>query len=158
MSAKWVKEVDYPSKKSLSRSEAMGVLRNGPQIAWFEPWIQRGVLFSAPTGSKGEYGYVHMRGGAADPEAMTFRDRQGLAWNLEHLYRTHTHCADCEGVFYFAPDEPIRMRIEVEEYPPVTLAESRRVARRQRMRERRRARFYKLLRTAAELAATRAGS
>ncbi|UKF78922.1 hypothetical protein [Clavibacter californiensis] len=140
----------------MTESEAMGVLRNGPKITWFEPWATRGTLFAAPAGFKGPYGYVHMRGGADDPEAKTFWDRSGLAWGLDNLYGHHDGCADCEGVFYFMPDEKIAMRMVVEEYPPVTNGEARRIARRQRQQERRQARFHRLLWRAAELVAARA--
>lgn len=105
----------YPSKKKLSRSEAMDVLRRGPDPKWFEPWAERGVLLAAM--NAGQYGYVHVYGDIDEPQydLLRFHDREGLAWALEHLHKQHPRCGEqCRGLFYFAPDEPLRLRLVIE--------------------------------------------
>lgn len=113
---------DYPGKKKLSRSDQVGVLRSGPELKWFEPWAERGVLMPDhsihPLHSR--YGYVHITyGDPASPflryDVNLFRTREGLAWALEALHKDRPRCgADCHGVLYFTPDEPLRLRLVVE--------------------------------------------
>jgi hypothetical protein len=157
----WPIPADYPSKKSLSEREAMDVLRNGPQIQWFEPWITRGTVFHDSDRIRHMHGYVHMRGGPGEPTRYDVKmsyDRTDLAWWLENLYKSHGDCGGCQGLFYFQPDRPVRLRMVIEEHPAVTISETRRLARRQRQQQRRSAQFHKLLLRAAELAASKAGA
>ncbi|MDB5243888.1 MAG: hypothetical protein JWP57_4514 [Spirosoma sp.] len=103
---------DYPSKKRLTEYEAKDLAQRGAELAWYEPWAEHGVLM--PAGAKGEpfrCGYVHVGG---DANVHLFHDRQGLSRALEALWRDHPEQSnDCE-LWYFTPDEPIRLRMVVE--------------------------------------------
>ena len=61
---------------------------------------------------------LHVHGGPGEPiqyDVRLFGDREGLAWALERLYEDHPACGDeCHGLFYFLPDEPLRLRLEIE--------------------------------------------
>jgi hypothetical protein len=111
VSRRWV-AADYPSKKRLTDYEAKALAERGPELAWFVPWAEHGVLM--PAGATGEpfrCGYVHM---GADSEVHLFHDREGLSRALDALYREHPkHVEACE-LWYFTPDEPIRLRMVVE--------------------------------------------
>ncbi|MBM7025039.1 hypothetical protein [Clavibacter zhangzhiyongii] len=159
MSRGWPIRVDYPSKTWLSESEAMGELRHGPEIKWFEPLVTRVVLVTDVPGGKPPYGLVHMRGRAGSrPEVKTFYDRSELAWALGIRVKRHAACVNCQGLFYFAPDEPVRLRMVAEDLLPPSAHELRKIARRRRQQQRRSVRFHKLLLLAAELAASKAGA
>jgi hypothetical protein len=117
MNRRWVK-ANYPNKEWLSEREAMGVLRNGPDLAWFKGWAEHGVLMPAgATGQAFRCGYVHVCGGYEEPaiyDVHLFYDREGLAWALEVLYSRHpNHTVDCQ-LWYFTRDEPLRLRMVVE--------------------------------------------
>ena len=79
MSRAWV-QVDYPSKKGLSESEAMGHLRNGPALAWFEPWLRETTLRFPGMAKRGGFGYAHVYGGSEGPafqvDIRTFWSRE----------------------------------------------------------------------------------
>lgn len=111
MTRRWI-AADYPSKRHLTRSEAMDVLRHGPDPKWFEPWAEHGVVLPGVTERKFRYGYVHMSGGTND--VRMFLDREGLSWGLEALHKEHSKCDECQGLFYFGPDEPLRLRMVIE--------------------------------------------
>ncbi|MDH6236232.1 hypothetical protein [Cryobacterium sp. CG_9.6] len=117
MTRHWI-AADYPSKRGLSRSDAMRVLSNGPDPKWFEPWASHGVLLPGVAERNSRYGYVHIVGGTEGPyqyDVHLFGDREGLSWSLEHLHEDHPRCGDeCHGLFYFTADEPIRLRLVVE--------------------------------------------
>lgn len=106
--------VDYPSRRVLSKPEAMRVLQSGPDPKWFEPWAEHGVLF--PGVAKRRYGYIHVHGSpeSLECDVATWDSREGLSWGLEALYKRHSRCDQCQGVLYFAPDEPLRLRLLVE--------------------------------------------
>jgi hypothetical protein len=113
VTARWIEE-SYPSKQWLSRSEAMHVLKDGPLPKWFEPWAAHGVLFAGLT--EHGYGYVHVHGsgGALQCDVATWTTQDGLNWGLQDLHMSHSRCDECQGVLYFAPDEPLRLRLVVE--------------------------------------------
>ncbi len=103
---------DYPSKKSLTEAEAMGLLRNGPKLAWFMPWLRRSPLRFAGVPKRGGYGYAHFHSGSKLPafvvEVRTFWDRDGLRWGLESLHGLHGRCDDnCDALFYWTPDTAV---------------------------------------------------
>ena len=115
----WVKE-NYPNKHWLSYSEAMGFLKNGPQPAWFKPWAVLGVFMLGPGMQNYRYGYVHNYGGDEIPPQHAVRlfvREEDLNWGLEIIYKDHlrTPCDACQGVSYFAPDVPIRLRMIIEQ-------------------------------------------
>jgi hypothetical protein len=109
---------EYPSKPRLSRAERLRVLSQGAELKWFEPWAEFAVLL--PTGRTGQpfrCGFVHVLNASTEPEGEihVFHDREGLAWALEHLYRKHpAHNADCR-LYYFTPDLPLRIVIELDQ-------------------------------------------
>lgn len=111
--ARWVR-ADYPSKRGLSKPEAMRVLSNGPDAKWFEPWAKHALLFPGLT--QRSYGYIHVRGSqeSLHCDVATWDSREGLNWGLEALYKRHSGCTECQGVLYFAPVEPLRLRLVVE--------------------------------------------
>jgi len=117
----WI-EVDFPGKKRLTESEAIGALKDGPEPKWFEPWAERGVVLADITK---RYGYVHVL--PADEDTWTperphaydmhlFDSRGELAYALQRLHNEHPLCPgdDCLGLFYFTPDQPIRLYGVVE--------------------------------------------
>lgn len=111
---------EYPGKPKLSRADRMNVLKFGADPAWFEPWITRGVLLPGAPEHKSMYGYIHVHGGTDEPfqyDVCMFRDRSGLSWGLERLHKGHSECEECQGLFYFTPDEPLHMRMVVEVDP-----------------------------------------
>lgn len=110
-----VHRATFPSRKRLTDTEALDVLRRGPDPAWFKPWAERGVLLAAMRA--GRYGYVHVTGDSAAPEydLRLFPDREGLSWALHHLHSAHPRCGDqCHGLFYFMPDEGLTLRLVIE--------------------------------------------
>jgi hypothetical protein len=106
MTRAWVR-VNYPGKKTLSRSEAMEHLRSGPAIAWFKPWLQETTLRFPGMTKRGGYGYAHFSGGSEGPfqiDVRTFWDREDLQWGLDTLHGINTRCDDrCDGLFYWTP-------------------------------------------------------
>lgn len=112
---------DYPGKRSLTEAEANRVLADGPDLKWFESgWAEHGVLLGDVSQ---RYGYIHVLPADEDDDQPRkydihlFDDRQGLAWALELLHDEHPECPsdDCLGLMYITPDEPIRLRLVIEE-------------------------------------------
>ena len=115
-------EAEYPSKPRLSRSEAMVVLRLGPQREWFRPFAEPAHV--APL-TPHPWGYVHIRGewGAAPVwELMGYYSREDLAWGLQSLYGRehdwymrdvdgHLNDHECHGVFWWLPTDPRVLRL-----------------------------------------------
>lgn len=114
-------EAEYPSKLRLSRSEAMVVLRLGPQIEWFRPFAEHaGVApYTAPP-----WGIMHIHGEWGEPpvwENVGFWSPDELRWGMERLYAAHDwHLFDvngylndheCHGVFYWLPSDPRLLRL-----------------------------------------------
>lgn len=102
----WV-SVDYPSKKALSKSEAMGHLRNGPSLDWLKPWLRETTLRFAGM-DQGGYGYAHVSGGSEGPafqvDIRVFGDRESLSWGLDALHGLNARCDDnCDALFYWTP-------------------------------------------------------
>ncbi|QKJ19180.1 hypothetical protein [Microbacterium hominis] len=108
-------KVNYPSKRSLTETEAANVLKHGPDLRWFEPWAARGVNLS-DTQAQG-WGYIHIYsvGGAFNYDFASWPDEAGLRAGLEALWHRHTgegiqtdptfpKCDKCESVMYFVPD------------------------------------------------------
>ena len=121
MSAAWV-EVDFPGKLTLSRSEAMGELKHGPELEWFRPWAEHAHV--APrTGTP--WGFIHIHGEWGEShvwELVGFHSREDLAWGLQSLYgRNHVwywrdvdgylNDHECHGVFWWLPDDPRLLRL-----------------------------------------------
>lgn len=112
---------DYPGKKALTEAEANRVLANGPDLKWFESgWAEHGVLLA---NTSKRYGYIHVLPADEDDdqprtyEIHLFDDRESLAWALDFLHEQHPECPsdECLGLFYITPDEPIRLRLVIEE-------------------------------------------
>ncbi len=63
------------------------------------------------------YGYIHTHGGqeSFQCDVATWASQEGLNWGLEALHKSHSRCDECQGVLYFMPDEPLRLRLLVEE-------------------------------------------
>jgi hypothetical protein len=108
---------NYPDKKRLTQAEAMRVLADGPQLNWFHGWAERGIMLA---NLSQRWGFVHV---IPDEDAdqmrrydiHVFKSRAELAWALEHLHKEHPACGDeCLGLFYFTPDELLRLRLEIE--------------------------------------------
>ncbi|WP_417554315.1 hypothetical protein [Microbacterium sp.] len=101
---------DYPSKKRLTEYEAMDLLRHGPKLAWFMPWLRRSPVRFAGVPKRGGYGYAHIHSGskrkAFRVEVRTFWDREGLRWGLENLHGPLCgRCTDnCDALLYWTPD------------------------------------------------------
>lgn len=118
---------DYPSKRSLTETEANNALKNGPELKWFEPWAERAVNISDITPHP--YGYTHVYNtahGGFNYDFASFGNKEDLALGLEDLWRRHTgrgfttdptfpKCRDCQGIIYFAPDEPLRLYLVIEQ-------------------------------------------
>lgn len=102
MSSPWVVE-NYPGKQALSESEAMTVLRRGPEPGWFEPFAQR-QGFAAPN-APFRYALVHMHGDPLWGDMRTFWSEEDLRWAMENAYRWHRNhdCPGCQGLFYLTP-------------------------------------------------------
>ncbi|WP_104192913.1 hypothetical protein [Cryobacterium sp. Y82] len=100
----------YPSKTGLSKFEAEEVRDHGPSPKWFKPWAQHVVLFLGVTAEP--YGLIHIHGDQSD--VSTWGDQDGLSRGLDALYRAHSNCDGCQGVLYFALDEPTRFRVVLE--------------------------------------------
>lgn len=111
-------ESGYPGRPRLSRADELRVLSDGPALHWFQPWAELGVLVPSVTERKFRFGYVHVLGAKGAPpryDVHLFWDREGLSWDLENLHRNHPRCGDdCQGLFYFQPDEPVRLRMVIE--------------------------------------------
>jgi hypothetical protein len=100
----------YPSKAGLSKFEAEQVRDHGPNPTWFEPWAQHVVLF--PGVAPEPYGLIHLHDDQSD--VSTWSSADGLSRGLDALYRAHTDCDGCQGVLYFALDEPTRFRVVLQ--------------------------------------------
>ena len=117
----WVK-VDYPSKRGLTRSEAMGELKLGPKLSWFRPLAEHSRL--APRTQR-PWGYIHIHGDWGEPpvwELVGYYSPVALAWGLLSLYRRdHAWYArdvdgylnkhECHGIFYWLPTDPHVLRL-----------------------------------------------
>jgi len=114
--------VNYPGKKSLRETEAVGALKRGPELHWFHPWAKRGVNMSDahPQG----YGYFHIysANGAFNYDFAAWPTEEGLRYGLETLWQHHTgegipddptypRCERCESVMYFVPDAAAEPRL-----------------------------------------------
>jgi hypothetical protein len=100
--------VDYPGKKLLTEAEQNSVLRNGPSLEWFKPWLRETAL-RFPDMAKGGYGYAHLSGGSEGPafqiDVRTFHTREDLQWALDTLHGLRARCDDkCDALFYWTPD------------------------------------------------------
>lgn len=123
MSRRWAR-ADYPSKTWLSEAEAMDVLRRGADPAWFEPAYQRAVIIPHRSARAYRYGLIRVYGDSAAPEAYDVQlswDREGLAWALEAQWSGLFPDAR-KGeprlpydVFFFSADQPLKLRIVIEE-------------------------------------------
>lgn len=105
--------VNYPNKRFLSDSEQARLLQSGPELSYFKGWAEQAVAI--PSGERGtpfRCGLVHICKVTKESELRVFYDREGLAWALEGLYTRGKH-RDCT-VWYFTPDEPIRLRLKIE--------------------------------------------
>lgn len=134
MTRAWVR-VDYPNKKHLSRSEAMGELKSGPSLEWYKAWISSGDLRVTPEVLKSwqQYELVHVYYDAAHgrivQEAVMYDDTDRFRWALGCLYSAHTQgrARCCRpgnehlGTYYFV--YPARPYIELEKdedyYSPI---------------------------------------
>jgi hypothetical protein len=114
---------DYPSKQTLTETEVIRVLRDGPDPKWFQPWADQVILFPGLT--KHSWGYIHVysSNGSFQYDFAVWADKEGLSWGLEDLHGRHTtrsrkssypRCDDCLGILYFVPDEPLRMYLVIE--------------------------------------------
>ncbi|NJI61136.1 hypothetical protein HCX50_17050 [Microbacterium oxydans] len=117
-------EADYPSKPRLSRSEAMVVLRLGPNVEWLRPFAEHAGV--APVAAP-PWGYIHVHGEWGESplwELKGFYSRGDLAWGLQSLYnRDHDWCLldingylndhECHGVFYWLPTDPRELRLRM---------------------------------------------
>jgi hypothetical protein len=105
----------YPSKAGpLPKLEAEQVRDHGPNPKWFEPWAQHVVLF--PGVVEQVYGLIHIHGDQSD--VSTWDNPDGLRRGLDDLWRMHADCEGCQGVLYFALDEPhLRAVIELDDEP-----------------------------------------
>lgn len=115
-------EAEYPSKPTLSRSEAMGVLHSGPEPRWFRPFAEPAHV--APLASP-PWGIIHVHGEWNEPpvwELVGYYSRENLAWGLQSLYgRDHEWCLldingylndhECHGVFYWESADPRLLRL-----------------------------------------------
>ncbi|AZH79147.1 MULTISPECIES: hypothetical protein [Microbacterium] len=118
---------DYPSKHSLTETEANNALQFGPDLAWFEPWAERAINISDVTTHAYGYTHVYSSHGSFNYDFASWPTKEGLALGLEDLWRDHTgrgftttdrtfpKCQDCQGVVYFAPDEPLRLYLVIEQ-------------------------------------------
>lgn len=117
-------EAEYPSKPTLSRSEAMGLLGLGPNVEWFRPFAEHAHV--APLVSP-PWGIIHVHGEWQQSpvwELAGFYSRGDLAWGLQSLYnRDHDwHLPDvngyfneheCHGVFWWLPSDPRELRLSM---------------------------------------------
>lgn len=113
---RWV-QVDYPSKPWLSKSEAMGELRDGPKPEWFRVWADH-AGFAPQTACP--WGYIHIHGEWGQPpvwELVGYDSREGLNWGLRSLFLRdhdwywrdvdgHLNDHECHGVYYWLPGDP----------------------------------------------------
>ncbi|GLI28503.1 hypothetical protein ARHIZOSPH14_27450 [Agromyces rhizosphaerae] len=117
---------DYPGKRSLSETEARRVLQSGPDPTWFEPWAERGVNLSNATSHPYGYFHVYSVAGSFQYDFAAWPTEEGLCWGLEALWNHHTgrglqeersypRCEECQSVVYFTADEPLRMRLVIEQ-------------------------------------------
>jgi hypothetical protein len=117
---------DYPGKRSLSDIDAQRVLQSGPDPKWFEPWAERGVHLSNATSHGYGYFHVYSIAGSFQYDFAAWPTEEGLSLGLDALYHHHTgrgfqedrtypRCEDCQGVMYFMPDEPLRLRLVIEQ-------------------------------------------
>jgi hypothetical protein len=108
-------------------------------------------------GAENAYGYATLTGTRENPEIQvhTFPDRKSMVLALSSTFNGRLLSDLYPDVFVFGPDEPIRLHAVIEEYPPVTGDELAQMAKDQRQQRARSRRFHELLRTAAELAASR---
>lgn len=105
MTAPWVVE-NYPSKRALSRAEAMTVLRRGPEPVWFEPFaVRQGYAHPA---APFRFALVHVHGDPVWGHMRTFWCEEDLRWAMEHAYGRHRNraCPGCQGFFYMTPVPP----------------------------------------------------
>ena len=115
--------VQYPSKRSLSESEAANALKRGPELHWFHPWAKRGVNLSSTHPQT--YGYFHTyrrEDGSFNHDFAAWPTEEGLRYGLEALWEHHTgegitedptypRCDKCESVMYFVPDVAAQPRL-----------------------------------------------
>lgn len=118
-------DADYPSKKRLTETEMHDELRNGPDPDWFQPWAERGVMLGNLT-THG-YGYIHVYSiaGSFQYDFAAWPTEEGLRYGLQALHshhtrqglvldRTYPRCEECQGIVYFAPDQPPRLHLVIE--------------------------------------------
>lgn len=101
----------YPSKPGLSKFETEQVRDHGPNPTWFEPWATHVVLFPGVVSEP--FGIIHSHGDQSD--VSTWPDQDGLNRGLDALWRSHSECDECQGVLYFASDEPTHLQIVIEQ-------------------------------------------
>lgn len=108
--------VRYPSKRRLSRSEELTVLRSGPIPKWFRPFAEpAGIAPLTPH----PWGFIHIYGEPGERpvwELVGFWSPDELRWGLELLYAAHDwHLLDvdghlndheCHGVLYWLAADP----------------------------------------------------
>lgn len=116
MSRAWAPAA-YPSKTSVSRTEAMNELRRGPDPAWFRPWAEPACV--APL-TPCPWGYIHIHGDFGSRpawELVGYYSPEELAWGLSSLFHRdhdwyvgdidgHLNDHECQGVFYWLPGDP----------------------------------------------------
>jgi hypothetical protein len=105
MNRRWIR-ADYPSKKYLSRSEAMGVLHSGPNLEWLSPFAILGEVRTDQP-NRMPYGLVHWyydAEGNPKTDVQTFYSVQGARWAAEWLYGSHQEGCRCVAVFYWTPE------------------------------------------------------
>lgn len=104
MTRPWV-VADYPSKRGLSRAEAMRVLRSGPNLEWFFPWAVLGEVHTDQP-NRMPYGVAHWyydAAGSPQHTVHTFQGEEDARWALAHLYRNYQEGCRCVAVFYWTP-------------------------------------------------------
>lgn len=101
----WV-QADYPSAKSLSKFGAMDLLRHGPSVELFKPWLRESTLWFAGM-EAGTFGFAHVYGGSDGDfhcDIRLFSTQETLNWGLEALHGLNARCDDsCDGLFYWTP-------------------------------------------------------
>jgi hypothetical protein len=91
---------------------------------WLEPWVERGVMLANLT--KHDYGYLHVYSiaGSFQYDFAAWPTEESFRWGLQALHQHHTRkgpidrsypkCEECQGVVYFAPDQPPRLHLVIE--------------------------------------------
>ncbi|WP_353816283.1 hypothetical protein [Agromyces sp. SYSU T00266] len=110
--------VSWPGKHNLTDREADEVLRSGPKPSWFEPAYRRAILLADV---RHRYGLVRVFTDGTESVHYDFEffdDRQGLAWALDAQWGRRSQESDRPrlpyDVYYFVPDEPLRLRLVIE--------------------------------------------